>query len=113
MHIDEIVNLHTKKAIERHNLDITEFKTKQELSAHLRKLNTKTFLSKNREKYNQYYRERYNKLSMEERRLLFQKKTARPKKLIKKKKWIKIISYLTEFFQTELIKTKYPDLDCH
>ena len=54
----ETINKHAKKSIEKYNIDISNFKTKGELLSHLRQLAMKSYLDKNRDKINSYYREK-------------------------------------------------------
>lgn len=57
MLLEEITNKKQIDAITKHNLDISKFNTKEDLSKHLLDISKKKYYEKNKEKFKEYYKQ--------------------------------------------------------
>lgn len=71
MLLEEITNIKQKQAVETHNLDLSKFNSKEELSKHLLEISKKKYYEKNKEKFREYYKNNADtiKAKNKERRL--------------------------------------------
>jgi hypothetical protein len=57
MLLEEITNKKQRDAVEKHNLDISQFNSKEDLSKHLLDISKKKYYEKNKEKFKEYYKQ--------------------------------------------------------
>jgi len=57
MLLEEITNIKQIQAIEKHNLDISQFNTKEDLSKYLLAISKKKYYEKNKEMFKEYYKQ--------------------------------------------------------
>jgi hypothetical protein len=79
MLLEEITNKKQIDAIAKHNLDISQFNTKEDLSKHLLDISKKKYYEKNKEKFKEYYKqnsEAIKEKQKEKRKVKKESKTA-------------------------------------
>ena len=55
MLLEDIKNIKQKEAVEKHNIDLSKFNSKEELSKYLSNISKKKYYLKNKDRFKEYY----------------------------------------------------------
>jgi len=82
MLLEEITNKKQREAVEKHNLDVSAFESKEDLSKHLLDISKKKYYEKNKEKFKEYYKQNADKIKERQKKKRLEKKTAIPEVVV-------------------------------
>ena len=75
MLLEEIKNIKQIQAIEKHNLDISTFNSKEDLSKYLLAISKKKYYEKNKEMFKEYYKQNATDIKQKNKERRQKKKT--------------------------------------
>ena len=74
MLLEDIKSKKQLDAITKHNLDISQFNSKEDLSKHLLDISKKKYYEKNKEKFKEYYKQNADKIKERQKKKRLEKR---------------------------------------